>query len=137
MCQAWEVRLSFRTNLLQNPATSAGKSSSAAAHIAAVQTIPALAEVSVVESHGDRAADRHIAAIHRLYAPMKLDGNIFRVKMTVKEYDNASRKLYALEAVEIEAPASFRDESLMEPTNALSGGHAVDAGSIKVSELLQ
>jgi hypothetical protein len=58
--------------------------------------------------HGDTAHNNeHVKAIHRLYAPVLIDGVLYRVKLTVKDYvfttGMAARKnLHAIETLEIE-----------------------------------
>jgi hypothetical protein len=55
--------------------------------------------------HGDTAHNNeHVKAIHRLYAPVLIDGVLYRVKLTVKDYvlnDGGKRKnLHAIETME-------------------------------------
>jgi hypothetical protein len=57
--------------------------------------------------HGDTAHNNeHVKAIHRLYAPVLIDGVLYRVKLTVKDYvlnDGGKRKnLHAIETMELE-----------------------------------
>ena len=60
----------------------------------------------VVESHADtKRGNVFVSAIYRLYAPVQIDGSMYRVKLTVKDLtapDNPAKLLHALEAVEIE-----------------------------------
>lgn len=61
------------------------------------------------ETHPDlQHGNTDVQAVHRLYVPMELDGKIYRVKLTMKEYATGSKggetALHALEAMEIESP---------------------------------
>ncbi|MDO4427516.1 MAG: hypothetical protein Q4B88_05235 [Moraxella sp.] len=73
-----------------------------------IQGIEQLVKNAIVaETHSD---DKHnnerVVTIHRLYAPVIIDEQLYRVKLTVKDYvlnDGQERKnLHAIEAVEIE-----------------------------------
>lgn len=74
-----------------------------AAEIKAVAGIEQLARVAVVaERHRD---DRHnnpfVTSVLRMYAALVLEGILYRVRLTVKDYGNP-RTLHALSAIEIE-----------------------------------
>lgn len=61
----------------------------------------------VAETHEDiKHQNTDVIAVHRLYVPALINGNLHRVKLTVKDYiltDGSERKnLHAIEAVEIE-----------------------------------
>ena len=72
----------------------------------AVAGLEALVKAAVlVETHADYAHNNeYVANIHRLYAPLRIRGKLYRVKLTVKEYVGEGKKknLHALAAVEIE-----------------------------------
>lgn len=74
----------------------------------AIQGIKELVENAVVaETHQDiKHNNERVIAVHRLYVPALIDGQLHRVKLTVKDYvlnDGSERKnLHAIEAVEIE-----------------------------------
>ena len=54
-------------------------------HMEAIANLPTLIENAVlVESHKDNKGQR-LAAVHRMYSPMSLDGGVYAVKLTVKE----------------------------------------------------
>jgi phage/plasmid primase-like uncharacterized protein len=57
----------------------------------------------------DRAGDRNIQKIHRLFAPMNTASSMRIVKLTVKEHshDNQQNKLYTVEAMKVESSTSI------------------------------
>jgi hypothetical protein len=92
----------------------------------------------VAESHPDiEHRNPFVASVYRLYAPVLIDGKIYRVKLTVKDYAgiSAQKQLHALAAVEIENaplgtfPASL-DESKVQP------GQPTTGREISISDLL-
>lgn len=73
----------------------------------AVAALQALVQRAVVvERHGDGThGNEFVASIFRLLAPMQIAGQLYRVKLTVKEFQQGSdvrKLLHALEAAEIE-----------------------------------
>jgi hypothetical protein len=75
-----------------------------------VAHLPALIKNAVrVESHphGDEQARPQIPTIHRFYAALDLDGHLDRVKLTVREYGDGTRRHYAVEYVEIARPEAY------------------------------
>lgn len=80
------------------------------------------------ESHADTEhKNENVVAVHRLYAPAEIDGKIYRVKITVKDYvlndGREKNNLYAIEAAEIEnapmgtLPASAQTQKQVQPTS--------------------
>ena len=64
----------------------------------------------LAETHRDQQHQNpSVSAVHRLYAPLELGGQLYRVKLTVKDYSitmgGEKRNLHALQAIEIESPA--------------------------------
>lgn len=60
-----------------------------------------------VETHPDvQHANDHVGAVHRFYVAMSMDGTLYRVKLTVKEYvagiKAGEMALHALQAIELE-----------------------------------
>jgi hypothetical protein len=93
----------------------------------------------LAESHQDsKHGNEHVIAVHRLYAPIDINGNLYRVKLTVKDYilnDGKGRKnLHAIEAVEIEnehAPMGTL------PSDAMQGIAQPTSGrSLSIAQLL-
>jgi len=82
-----------------------------AAHHEAVRVLDKLLIKAILgETHDDRANDRNIKHVHRLYIPVLVDGEIFRVKITVKEYQSAEpNRFYSYELHEIEMLGVKRD----------------------------
>ncbi|UNU73304.1 hypothetical protein LU293_09615 [Moraxella nasovis] len=74
----------------------------------AVQGIKELVRNAVVaETHQDvKHGNERVTAIHRMYVPADINGQLHRVKLTIKDYslnDGTKRKnLHAIEAIEIE-----------------------------------
>ena len=78
-------RISLTGSGVDHAVSSAKKSMNGIAHMEAVANLPALIEkAALVESHKDKKGQR-LAAVHRMYAPMFLDGNMYAIKLTVKE----------------------------------------------------
>lgn len=86
---------------------SASKSSSQEHHFDALTALPSLIENAVlIQARPDRDGDPNVSRIIRMVAPMKLDGVVYAVKLTVKEYvsKEQGRKLYNQELESIEMP---------------------------------
>ena len=80
------------------------KSISPEAQALAVANIDRLFEnAELLESKLDRNGVPDIKAIHRYYAPMFLNGEIYAVKITVKELSNPDQKnrIYSVESIDI------------------------------------
>lgn len=93
------------------------KSDSKDVHLSVLKVLPELIRESVdAEQHADykkgedgvRSADNGInpnVTIHRLYGAVRMDGRLYRVKVTLKEdlqNDNLAKKAYSYEATKIE-----------------------------------
>jgi hypothetical protein len=86
------------------------KSASLGAHNAAIANVDKLFEVAI--RHGQRPGNReedaeNIKAIHKFDAPMPFNGEIWRVRMTVKEFlrrDADGDRIYTLEIADVETP---------------------------------
>jgi len=107
--------------------------------IKAVAGIDRLARIAIVaERHLDeRHKNPDVIAVLRLYAPLLLDGVMYRVRLTVKDYD-APRMLHALSAIEIEnAPLgilpSYSSSDLLE----LQKAQPTTGRIISISDLLK
>lgn len=87
------------------------KSSNRMVHIDAVQSLPALIENAVIaESRQDLRQDSG-TTIHRLYAALREEGRLYRVKLTVKEGNPPGGRYYTHELQELEIePASYTTE---------------------------
>ncbi len=88
-----------------------GKSVSPAVQALAVANVDKLFEMARLgETHPDRAGDPHIVAIHRFFAPLVTqDGQVYQVKLTVKELAGEANKVYTVEALEIESATPSMD----------------------------
>jgi hypothetical protein len=86
------------------------KSASLGAHFAAIANVDKLFEVAI--RHGQRPGNReedaeNIKAVHKFDAPMPFNGEIWRVRMTVKEFlrrDADGDRIYTLEIADVETP---------------------------------
>ncbi|MGI8425032.1 MAG: LPD1 domain-containing protein, partial [Actinomycetota bacterium] len=125
----WELRISK---------DSVGKMSSrtqSADDLRAVAALPGLIENAVLaESHPDSAKDPNITAIHRFYTPLVVAGRLYRVKLTAKEGTKGGRRLYTLNAAEIEDPAVIKPLT----TTQEGGVHERPAGpALSITDLLR
>ena len=85
-------------------ASAVHKSESAAEHALAVANLDVLfAQAMSGWSKTDRGGDPNIAAIHRLFAPMRVGNKARLVKLTVKEYAQKTHgnRIYSVEAVNV------------------------------------
>ncbi|KWT84146.1 hypothetical protein [Candidatus Magnetominusculus xianensis] len=72
--------------------------------IEAIRAIPELIENAVLgETHSDKKGSPHIKNIHRFYAPLEIDGKLYRAKLTVRESADG-KKFYDHSLTEIEKP---------------------------------
>jgi hypothetical protein len=81
------------------------KSASPKLHALAVANIKNLFENAVIDvTHPDTKNDTNIAQIHRVGAFMEYGGEIYPVKITVKEYydSNKENRIYSVEALTVE-----------------------------------
>lgn len=111
-------------------ASAVGKSTSAADHSLAVANLDHLfanAQYGWVKQ--DRDGDPNITGIHRLFAAMDTASGTRVVKLTVKESARADQgsKIYAVEALEIDSPASIWVDSTvrgdgLDPTSTPYAG---------------
>jgi hypothetical protein len=90
-------------------------------HLRAIRSLPSLLVRAVLaESYPDRRGDLGIVAVHRRYAAARVYGQVYRVKITVKERADG-RRFYDQSLTEIERPA--RGGAAREP-GATRLGHA-------------
>jgi len=63
----------------------------------------------LAESHTDNKGNSDVKAVHRFYSSVEMGGKLYRVKLTVKDYqltDGASRKnMHALTSIELNDPS--------------------------------
>lgn len=81
------------------------KSVSIDVHFSALRVMPQIISNSIVgETHEDKKEDEHIKDIVLLYGAIDIDGKTYRVKTTVKRYNdpNTRTKAYSYEVTEIE-----------------------------------
>lgn len=108
-----------------------------ATEIKAVAGIEQLARVAVVaELHEDeRHRNPDVKAVLRLYAPLAIDGALYRIRLTVKNYGDP-RMLHALSAVEIEnAPLGILPS--YSSAEALQKAQPTTGRTLSVSDLLR
>jgi hypothetical protein len=111
-------------------------------HFEAAKSLRALVEEGVLgESHTDKkrsgGPDPNIKAIHRFYAPLQVDDKLYRVKLTVKEFNHPKelgKSFYTHELTDIETPA--RNRAASYPDGLTSAPHA-GVQTISVAELLR
>ena len=113
-----------------------GKSVSINDHLTVLQILPKLIEKAIVgETHADREGDLNIKDIVRLYGAVNIDGNVERVKITVKRYADKSNKTkaYSYEVKEIESL-----EGTLETTHTQGADFVPTSNnSITAAKLLQ
>jgi len=74
-----------------------------AARAEIIANLPTLIRKAVrVESHDDSRSRSGVSNINRLYSPLRPDGGMNRVKMTVRELTDVGRVHYAVEFAEID-----------------------------------
>lgn len=102
------------------------------AHLEAIRALPEMLENAAWrESHPDRADNVNIRAIHRFYAPLALDGTLYRVKLTVKEM-HGGRRFYDHSLTEIEKPAgNMARGAEAAPTTSTAG-----LSDIRIADLM-
>lgn len=94
--------------------------------------MPDLLERAIlVESRADRSADSNIRAIHRLHAPLEFDGQLWRVKLTVKE-TVAGRRFYdhRLSELEVEAGSGKTETAASQPGSGGTPASALNVGRL-------
>jgi len=111
------------------------------AELQALAGLPALVERAVLaESHPDAIHNnQNVQGIHRLYAPVEIDGQMYRAKLTVKDYagkDSGQKtNLHALEAVEIENAPLGTSPAL--DTNAHEPAQPTTERTVSIADLLK
>lgn len=113
--------------------SSVEKSSNAEVHKSVVSVLPDIIKHSVVgEIHPDyikvdgvRAKKNGIAPnseIHRLYGAVEMEGNVYRVKTTVKYFtdDNINNKAHTYEVIKIELLNEFSSSELEQDSQTVS-----------------
>jgi hypothetical protein len=76
-----------------------------------------------------------LKAVHRLYAPMELDGRLNSVQLTVKEYGTGARRHYAVDHVELQQrPDAFSPDP---QGSLLEMGQSPGRRTVNLSELHQ
>ena len=113
---------------------SALKGARAEHHLAALRQWPELLRHAVPgEVRPDRNAATHIKALHRWYAPLAVDGVLYRVKLTVKEYAHQQPGIYTHELVEMEMPAGKRVQAAQEgPSSTPQAGTEMTVAEVLV-----
>ncbi|KWT83689.1 hypothetical protein [Candidatus Magnetominusculus xianensis] len=77
-------------------------------HFEAIRAIPELIENAVLtETRPDRNRNPDIKNIHIFYAPLEVDGNLYRAKLTVRE-SIYGKKYYDHSLTELEKPTAGR-----------------------------
>ena len=110
------------------------KSASAPAHLAAISAlVPLLEEAVLLETHANRKSDPNLRQIHRLCGAFRYRDELFRAKLTVKEFVQPSEGtgFYAYELAQIEVPARNRAASAPEEQTS-----APQAGTVNLADLL-
>lgn len=109
------------------------KSVSIDVHFSALRVMPRIITNSFVgETHEDKKGDEHIKDIVLLYSAIDIEGKIYRVKTTVKRYNDpiTKTKAYSYEVTEIEPlDVEHGNEVTHSPNSSNS--------SISVAKLLQ
>jgi hypothetical protein len=101
--------------------SSVPRSVSPQAHAQAVANLDKLFPMAIKsQQREDRESDPTIRAIHHFECPMPFDGEALMVKIMAKEYTYAKdgTRLYLVQAVEIEKPASNREAPTSSETTS-------------------
>ncbi len=96
-------------------------------HFQALECLPELLRNAVlVRKSQDRRERRHINSFYRLYAPIRIQGNVFAAQITIKEIDGNEKRFY-LQRLEINKPAITRGvgDAQARPAALLSAGSPV------------
>jgi hypothetical protein len=110
---------------------SAGKRSDLAS-LNAIEAIPSLLKIAVlVESHADTKGRAEILRTHRLYAPLSMEGVLYRVKLTVLEQRDG-RRYYVHELTELqkETPTGSPRSESVDSQRAQVGESSVSIGDL-------
>jgi hypothetical protein len=85
----------------------------------------------------DGDADR-LGAVHHFSVPMPFDGEVLRVDILAKQFvdERQGTRLYLVEAVEIETPASLRGESGVSPDGESRSPHPPAGVSDRFSQMV-
>lgn len=111
------IRIGRRALEKTTSGSSVLKSTSRTAHFAAVSVLIALLERAVlIQSHPDRHNNPDIRPIHRFFAAFSFRGDLFRVKLTVKEFAQRLENsgFYTYELAQIEMPDGKQAASCSE-----------------------
>lgn len=135
-------RINLTGSGVDHAVSSAKKSMNGIAHMEAVASLPLLIESAMlVESHSDRKG-QGLTAVHRMYAPMFLDGNMYAVKLTVKEAPEGMmaeiadiRRLYDV-SLEKKMPGDLRQPPDLATTSG-SAGSIPGTSGISLRSLLE
>ena len=135
-------RINLTGSGVDHAVSSAKKSMNGIAHMEAVASLPLLIESAMlVESHSDRKG-QGLTAVHRMYAPMFLDGNMYAVKLTVKESPEGMmaeiadiRRLYDV-SLEKKMPGDLRQPPDLATTSG-SAGSIPGTSGISLRSLLE
>lgn len=135
-------RINLTGSGVDHAVSSAKKSMNGIAHMEAVASLPLLIErAMLVESHSDRKG-QGLTAVHRMYAPMFLDGNMYAVKLTVKESPEGMmaeiadiRRLYDV-SLEKKMPGDLRQPPDLATTSG-SAGSIPGTSEISLRSLLE
>lgn len=102
-------------------------------HFEVLPHLPALMENAVlIESNRGLGDSANVRAFHRLYAPLRLDGELYRVKLTVKE-TTEGRLFYEHVLTEIEGPAVLSGAEAPSPAGSAprpAGPSALNVGDL-------
>lgn len=86
----WDIALT-RQGIAHAAGSVAKRSADHQAHMEAVANLPQLIENALlVETHQDRK-DQGLIAVHRMYAGMQVENDLYTVKLTVKEHEGERR----------------------------------------------
>ncbi|MBR1850087.1 MAG: hypothetical protein IJ789_01810 [Bacteroidales bacterium] len=105
------------------------KSDNKDVHLSALKVMPSIIENSIVgEVYANKKGSQGIRDIVRLYGAIDTDGKVYRVKTTVKRYNNENEKTkaYSYEVTEIELLEGTHGDDVRNPLPR-SGNNSISA----------
>jgi hypothetical protein len=140
----FEIRVGRKSLMKVFSGKAISKSENNQSHIDLVKSIPELIKESVLaESHEGQKAEKdfNLNAIHRFYVPIRHNGELKRVKITIKDVRNDGKKYYTHEVQKIELEAARPTDMAPNPGYQQKADtyqySTTESNSIPVAKLLK
>lgn len=103
----------------------------------AAAALPELIRNAVLaDIHADRKGEAQIQEMWRLYAPLEIEGQLYRVKLTVKNRVDKIHQFHEIDALQIESPpVNAREVVVNDPTPY--HGRPEGRSELSIAQLLQ